>query len=285
MLFYLKTKNKTNLKLLLIISILITSLTFTSSAQNYTYALFPGDTALLVFDKSYDSTIWQKSKDSISWTDIAGATDSTLQVITDTSYTKKYYFRVKNIDTTECRLSAFYSTTIVHRVLDSLHQVQVGDWFHGGVVFYTYSTGHGLIAPTSDQSSSCEWGCYGTAIGSSAQSLSDGKSNTAAIVNYHDSIGYYNNPTQCNQYNDGTVAAKLCDTISINGYEDWYLPAKNELNYLYQKKTLVGGFSRYGYWSSSEYNAYYAWRQYFGNGGQYYTYKYYYNRVRCIRSY
>jgi hypothetical protein len=47
----------------------------------------------------------------------------------------------------------------------------------------------------------------------------------------------------------------------------------------------IGGFAVNYYWSSSEYDAGYAWGQYFYNGGQYDYYKYNTYRVRAVRAF
>lgn len=53
-----------------------------------------------------------------------------------------------------------------------------------------------------------------------------------------------------------TDGAYLCDTYSVNGYSDWYMPAKDELWLLYTNlfQWGVGGLTSGapGYWSSSE---------------------------------
>jgi hypothetical protein len=68
-------------------------------------------------------------------------------------------------------------------------------------------------------------------------------------------------------------AANLADayTVTVNGvvYGDWFLPSKGELNQMYVNKTAIGGFASGYYWSSSEYDAYDAWLQYFGVGNQF----------------
>ena len=64
------------------------------------------------------------------------------------------------------------------------------------------------------------------------------------------------------------AAKKACDDLDENGYSDWHLPTKDELNKLYYAKSAVGGFSDNYYWSSTEYGAGYAWEQGFGSGGR-----------------
>jgi hypothetical protein len=128
--------------------------------------------------------------------------------------------------------------------------------YQGGIKFYVDNTGeHGLVAAPNDQSIGAEWSsgsfiltnATGTAIGT-------GKANTTTIVI---TIGA------------GSYAAKICDDLVLNGYDDWFLPSKDELDSLYKHKNIVGGFSPVTYyWSSSESSASSAWAQSFMNGGQ-----------------
>jgi hypothetical protein len=64
------------------------------------------------------------------------------------------------------------------------------------------------------------------------------------------------------------IAARICGDLVLNGYSDWYLPAKDELNKLYLNKVAVGGFTSNYYQSSSEGNDFSAWIQEFGTGTQ-----------------
>jgi len=121
-----------------------------------------------------------------------------------------------------------------------------------------------------DNSAGIRWGGYGTEItnGNGADSDTDGEANTSAIVSQLGSDGH---------------AAYLCDTLTAYGYSDWYLPAKEELNALYQNKDAIGGFSSNSYWSSTEYNAYNARYLYFYTGAQGFNDVSNNYRVRCVR--
>ena len=82
------------------------------------------------------------------------------------------------------------------------------------------------------------------------------------------------------------IAAKnACQNLVENGYSDWYLPSKDELNKLYQAKSAVGGFAPNYYWSSAEYGANQAWFQDFGGGYQLVDYKLAEWRVRPVRAF
>ena len=58
-----------------------------------------------------------------------------------------------------------------------------------------------------------------------------------------------------------TDAKEYCSTLELNGYTDWYLPSKKELNFAYKNaRDLMQGD---WYWSSTEYSAAWAWYQIF----------------------
>jgi hypothetical protein len=84
-------------------------------------------------------------------------------------------------------------------------------------------------------------------------------------------------------------AANLADdyTATVNGvvYGDWFLPSKGELNQMYVNKTAIGGFASGLYWSSSEFDAGFAWYQFFSFGGQLDTGKLSSLSVRPVRAF
>ncbi len=143
----------------------------------------------------------------------------------------------------------------------------------GGIVFYVDGTGgSGLEAAPEhqDDGTGAEWGCYGTYVpGADGTAIGTGALNTAQIV------------AACGA---GT-AAGLADNYTLNGYDDWFLPSFDELNALYAARGIVGGYARYYYWSSSEYNANNAWSQDFRIGVPYDFNKDDAFRVRAIRAF
>ena len=147
----------------------------------------------------------------------------------------------------------------------------IGESYGGGIIFYIDGTGqHGLISATSDQGTSTEWGCSGTLIGGTGTAIGTGQANTTAIVNGCSTPG---------------IAARICDDLVLNGYSDWFLPSKDELNQMYIQKTVIGGFANEYYWSSSEYNAVYAWNQRFSDGYQGETNKLAPDYIRAVRAF
>ena len=65
-------------------------------------------------------------------------------------------------------------------------------------------------------------------------------------------------------------AQSACDVLMLNGYSDWRLPSKEELNALYVNFIIMGvnGFSNEYYWSSTKFDNNVSWIQCFGNGEQ-----------------
>jgi hypothetical protein len=86
---------------------------------------------------------------------------------------------------------------------------------------------------------------------------------------------------------DWNSAKTACDELILNGYSDWRLPSKEELNALYVnlKQIGVGGFANSNYWSSTEYGSNGAWRQGFYAGKQDGSYKDNGYDVRAVRAF
>lgn len=124
------------------------------------------------------------------------------------------------------------------------------------------------------------WGGYGTSTGAVDTKIGRGKTNTERIVSVLGEAEPYAGRSD--------YAAKICQDAEINGYTDWFLPSRDELNLIYRNLYLQGegGFSSYDYWSSSEYSNGYAWRQYFSYGSQNYNhYKDYVHYIRAVRAF
>ncbi len=109
-----------------------------------------------------------------------------------------------------------------------------------------------------NQATSVGWGFWGTAIGSGAQSLTDGSGNTNAIVG---AVGI-----------DTTYAAVLCYQSTHGGASvgSWYLPAICQMGnssmgagcpaglanlYTNLAQLGLGNLTTYTYWSSTEYSS------------------------------
>jgi hypothetical protein len=149
----------------------------------------------------------------------------------------------------------------------------------GGIIFCDkgiYSEGWRYleVAPSYTETEA-EWGAYSIDVSGVRNTLGSGKTNTELIVSKLLSL------------DESDKAAQLCLKLSINDYNDWFLPSMYELNLMYEQLSASGydHFSPARYWSSSQTSNYYAWLQSFGNGSMYGGSKSNKYRVRAIRMY
>jgi len=234
------------MKFILLFSLTICSILHSATlrAQTYNYAVQIGNAIELNVTGANGTVQWQESTDSTNWTNISGATTSPYTFNAVASPSGIRYFRAKITDATICPNAPWYSTSVKYRIASNSTQVQVGDWYRGGVVFSVDGSGNGLIAPTVDQSSSAVWGCTSAGYNSGAISTSNGTANTTAIFN------------ACS---DRPIAASICYDLVHLGYSDWFLPAIDQLVLMLNKKTIIGNFppvqtpggSTNCYWSST----------------------------------
>jgi hypothetical protein len=118
---------------------------------------------------------------------------------------------------------------------DAASSLVVGDNFGGGKLVYIFESGdsgyvegevHGIIAASNDLNEGYIWG------GGFFDGLGGGKLN---------SIGYVNQLT----------AADACNALTLNGYDDWYLPCRMELELVMDNMEAIGNFTEGPYWSST----------------------------------
>lgn len=161
----------------------------------------------------------------------------------------------------------------------------------GGLIFYideadAFSWTYLEVAPASTEWTSNVWGGFGTTVtGADGTAIGTGAQNTIDIV------------TQFGGQEPGAsktdYAAKLCSDLESGGYDDWFLPSKDELDAIWDNlvddgtgaNSGVGGFAEDSYWSSSEGSSHDAWSQAFTIGYQYDYAKTYDLRVRAVRAF
>jgi hypothetical protein len=160
----------------------------------------------------------------------------------------------------------YYSTERSFQILG------IGSNYAGGIVFDLDSSGqHGLVCAPSDLGA-YPWGCYGTDIPNTSTAVGTGATNTAYIL------------AGCTQR---PIAASVCADLVLNGYSDWYLPSRGELQLMYSRLHTqgLGGFVGIWYWSSSQYGPYVAWSMNFSSGNVNSSGKFYNYQVRAVRAF
>lgn len=119
----------------------------------------------------------------------------------------------------------------------------IGEEYKGGIIVFVEQSGDkGIIVSKTDLSGGemngeFEWGVKGSLIGANS---TNGKENTDKIIAAYADSKY-------------SIAAFLQKGVNISGYKDWYLPSKEEFNYIEKNKELVPNLNLdEKYWTSSE---------------------------------
>jgi len=114
----------------------------------------------------------------------------------------------------------------------------------GGIVFYdkgSFSNGwRYLEAAPVETEFRAVWGVKGRNVTGTSAAIGTGKRNTQLIVDVLNNRG------------EKDRAAQLCANLNFDGYKDWFMPSKDELDLMYKnlKQKGLGGFSNNYYWSS-----------------------------------
>jgi hypothetical protein len=245
-----------------------TSGAFTYTSSNTSVATISGATVTIIAPGTTTITATQAESALYSQTSI-NATLTVPSIAILNKYGQKSNLNLNYVNKNGA-LSKVYGLSPNGTIKAAKSIVSIGDSYRGGKVAYILQQGdpgydpdvqHGLIAATTDQSSGIKWrdltniitSATGTAIGT-------GLANTNSIITIQGATAT-------------NYAAGLARAYAGGGYNDWYLPSKDELNKLYLNKVAIGGFTGTFYWSSTEgstsgQNQNYAWGQFFTNGLQ-----------------
>ncbi|WP_339623328.1 hypothetical protein [uncultured Winogradskyella sp.] len=144
----------------------------------------------------------------------------------------------------------------------------IGEAFQGGILAYVYQPFddgyvegemHGFVVAESALTDTAAWGCEGTNLpgmqtgGSAASTASQ---NTAII----------------NNCGESDIAAKIVESLTINGYSDWLLPSKDVINNGIRENevlSMLTGIVDGYYWSCTPHSnnpAQSAWATHLNNG-------------------
>jgi hypothetical protein len=143
----------------------------------------------------------------------------------------------------------------------------------GGLIFYDKGNNSGGWRYLEAAPEDIDRKLYATeeGVGIEAQrAMGTGTANTRAIM------------VQANNRGGGFGwAAQACDALEVNGFDDWFLPSRDELHYMYGNLHMrnTGGFSLDWYWTSTysrynreevwmDANKHYWWCENFSDGKQ-----------------
>ena len=148
--------------------------------------------------------------------------------------------------------------------IDSL----IGKNYQAGIIFYIdVITGQGMVSMPENFPGKRFWGNdqYNTAAPNVLSEapmngeetevgarIGDGLTNSEIIIETENTMALGSVP-----------ACELCMNYSVDGFDDWYLPSRGELNLIYENldKPGLGGFEPGMYWTSTEMDEFLVWAQ------------------------
>lgn len=195
-----------------------------------------------------------------------GTFNSTISIL---SASTTYYVRAFAVNSN----GTSYGTQISFNTSAPAATYTLGQSFGGGLIFYIDSSKqHGLIAANNDQSGGAVWwnGSYLT-TNATGTGVGTGLNNTLNILSIQST---------------GSYAAYYCSQ-PMNGYSDWFMPSRDELQLMYTNLHAkgLGGFTGAFYYSSSEYDVYQAYTLDFKYNSMFPYYKNNSARVRAVRKF
>jgi hypothetical protein len=132
----------------------------------------------------------------------------------------------------------------------------------GGIIFYDkgiYSDGWRYLEAAPDGVDYyAQWGSNNKNVAGTKTTIGSGKQNTQIVADWLRLAG------------ESGRAAQICIGLDINGFTDWFLPSKDELDLMYKNLKYIGlgSFGNNVYWSSSQAAFFAAWYQRFSDGYQ-----------------
>lgn len=229
-------------------------------AQDFTYGYVVGDTAQLIFEDSLNFNIqWQERNHIASpWKNIKNATNQIHEVVYSSTIDSQKLYRAKiTYNGDSC---TYYTKQIKHKIVNKLSKLQPADYYQGGLLFHIDDsfgmvlTPFELKEPFHGHQAFTSFGCMDVEIPKARNTaIGTGRTNTIEILKKCDTLA---------------KAAFVCDTLNLNGFDDWFLPSKDELDRVneIQKNPatpiISDRYNGYYHWSSTEADAQLAYNTY-----------------------
>lgn len=181
--------------------------------------------------------------------------------------------------------TVIYSLPVISQDIENY---KVGDFAHGGIIFYIDETGnHGLVVTVNDLSKKSKWSKQ--KVSRKNNRLSEDMFTTKTIFNKE-----RKKSKTTMDVSAFTVVKRFKNVSNGKKFKDWKLPSKEEMNVIFQNKdkineaiALLGGepLADDYYWTSSVCDYSKSYVQYLKDGKQSCYYNDYAYRVRAVRAF
>ena len=228
----------------------IVELGFLMPPNNIRIGTVGADTLPVMWDSAGSNVrynVYYNTENHVDSAQVQRNITTTMITLSELQWNRTYYVW---ISVTENSMEGAKSTAISQALLTT-RQGQIGPG--GGIIFYdkgSFSDGwQYLEAAPADTEVRAIWGNYNVRTDELKAGIGTGRSNTRIIV---DSLG--NNSGR-------NYAARACYTLVYNGFNDWFLPSREELILMYNNlaRRGLGGFQNAIYWSSYAYLSQITW--------------------------
>jgi TolB-like protein len=148
----------------------------------------------------------------------------------------------------------------------------------GGIVFFdkgVFEASWRYLEAAPNDIGPAPWGTFGIDIRGTKEDIGSGKQNTQLILAVLRRLG------------ETGKAAQLCEALTVNGYNDWFLPSMDELELMYTnlKQKGLGNLQDTWYSSSTQEDSLSAYIRTFSDGHQYHSIKGVTDFVRAVRAF
>ena len=147
-------------------------------------------------------------------------------------------------------------------VVPELPAYKIGDTGPAsGLIFYDKGNNSNgwryLEAAPVDAEFQAKWSVHRTVVEGTQELIGSGKRNTQLLVEKLSQTS-----------GEWDTAAQKADDLVFNGFNDWFLPSKAELDQMYGnlKRKNLGNLKNGYYWTSTQYSSSYSWLQDFSDG-------------------
>jgi len=220
-----------NISIIILLSLALLNIV---KSQNYFCAVYPdqnGQVELSLLNYCGSEIQWQfRDTSSTEWLDLVNGTTNPFlyEALPQNIEGKEFRARMRLIPDT------IFSYPFGIRIISNLDDIQINDFYNGNFIYYSSND---TILGTYFIREKAPWGCHEFEMsGASGTIVGSGRQNTLDII------------SSCPE---NEIAAKICNDFDINGFEDWYLPAIDELELILA--TLVETEIYQGIWEDGVY--------------------------------
>lgn len=133
---------------------------------------------------------------------------------------------------------------------ETINSSKIGQLYQGGVIACLNGALNDFIVTTTDIARRSPWGKYN--VLTDASSVKNGLKNTKRILSVLGKGNLYAAQI-CANYQIDSAGNRPCRTGNTC-YNDWFLPAQDQLGCIFKNQSVISDLNAHYYWSSTEYS-------------------------------